>query len=145
MSENTTKETKAEILNRGFADEISAAIEYLACAAMYGDNALKRQFLQYANDELNHALKLLRLMNDADIRAEQISLGLSNEGFNEKMVEYIANEEAAVFYYDVLEKLHTDNTIIDLCRDIKTEEDLHLRNIKHLFKRAKDYEDGERN
>ena len=55
---NETNETKAEILNRGFADEMTAAVEYLKTAGRYGDDMLKQQFLQYAGDELNHAAKI---------------------------------------------------------------------------------------
>ena len=94
---NETNETKAEILNRGFADEMTAAVEYLKTAGRYGDDMLKQQFLQYAGDELNHAAKILRLMQENDIKAETIDFSESDESLREKMIEYIANEESAVF------------------------------------------------
>lgn len=133
---NETNETKAEILNRGFADEMTAAVEYLKIAGRYGDDMLKQQFLQYAGDELNHAAKILRLMQENDIKAETIDFSESDEGLREKMIEYIANEESAVFYYDILQKLHPDKEIVELCQGIKSEEELHLRNIKEIFKQT---------
>lgn len=136
---NENHETKAEILNRGLADELNAAGEYINCAAMYGDATLKKQFLQYADDELHHALKIMRLMEDHEIIPQNITLDSPNGEMAEKMIEYIANEEAAVFYYEVLQKLHPDKDIVELCREIKTEEELHLRNIKEIFKQAKEH------
>ena len=97
---------------------------------------LKQQFLQYAGDELNHAAKILRLMQENDIKAETIDFSESDEGLREKMIEYIANEESAVFYYDILQKLHPDKEIVELCQRIKSEEELHLRNIKEIFKQT---------
>ena len=78
---NETNETKAEILNRGFADEMTAAVEYLKTAGRYGDDMLKQQFLQYAGDELNHAAKILRLMQENDIKEETIDLSESDESY----------------------------------------------------------------
>lgn len=136
---NEREETKEEILNRGLADELTAAAEYINCAAMYGDTALKQQFLQYADDELHHALKIMRLMQDNEITPQNFTIPVPSGGLAERMVEYIANEEAAIFYYDILQKLYPTNDISQLCREIKQEEEVHLRNIKELFKQAKEY------
>jgi len=136
---NEAKEdVKKDILNRGLSDELNAASEYIRFAAAFGDLSLKRRFLQYAADELNHALKILQLMDNAHVKPETVEINLIDGELLEELVEYIAKEESAVFYYDVLEKLHKDNEIMQLCREIKNEEERHLRNIKAIFNQAKE-------
>lgn len=132
------EETKKDILNRGLADELNAASEYIHFAASFGDLALKERFLQYASDELTHAIKILRLMGNAKVEAERIDITPTDGELIEELVEYIAKEEAAVFYYDVLQKLHQDGEVASLCQEIKNEEDRHLRNIKQIFLQAKE-------
>ena len=132
------EETKKDILNQGLADELNAAAEYIGFAASFGDIALKERFLQYASDELNHALKILRLMQNAKVEPEKIAITPIDGELIEELVQYIANEEAAVFYYDVLQKLHQDGEVTSLCQEIKNEEDRHLRNIRQIFLQAKE-------
>lgn len=132
------EETKKDILNRGLADELNAAAEYIGFAAKFGDLALKERFLQYAADELNHAIKILRLMSDAKVEPEKIAITPIDGELIEELVQYIAKEEAAVFYYDVLQKLHQDGEVSSLCQEIKNEEDRHLRNIRQIFLQAKE-------
>ena len=132
------EETKKDILNQGLADELNAAAEYIGFAAKFGDLALKERFLQYAADELNHAIKILRLMCNAKVEPEKIDITPTDGELIEELVQYIAKEEAAVFYYDVLQKLHQDGEVSSLCQEIKNEEDRHLRNIRQIFLQAKE-------
>ena len=45
------------------------------------------------------------------------------------LIEYVAQEESAIFYYEVLEKLHDDEAVKMLCRQVQQEEQRHFKNI----------------
>ena len=44
----------------------------------------------------------------------------------------LAREESAIFYYEVLEKLHEDEAVKILCRQIQQEEQRHYKNITEI-------------
>ncbi|MBR6756597.1 MAG: hypothetical protein IKM15_06590, partial [Peptococcaceae bacterium] len=62
--------------------------------------------------------------------AEQEDLFLS-------LVEYLAKEEAAIFYYKVLQELEMRTETKEICRLIKEEEEEHLQKIGTLYQRLK--------
>lgn len=135
-----------EVLQQGLQDEMNSAFQYIALAGKHGDNRVKQDFLQYAVDELQHAQKLLALLEQLEQPAGEIPLVLEEqEDLYLYLIEYMAKEESAVFYYEALEKLLPQPAVQRLCKEIQGEEQLHLTQIKAIYQRIREgkYHDGE--
>ncbi len=127
-----------EVLQQGLQDEMNSAFQYIALAGKHGDAAVKRAFLQYAVEELQHAQKLLGLLEQRQIPVGEIPLALEEmDDLYLYLIEYMAREEAAVFYYEALERLMQQPELERLCREIQGEEQLHLRQIRELYQQVK--------
>lgn len=128
-----------EVLQQGLQDEMNSAFQYIALAGKHGDGTVKQDFLRYAAEELQHAQKLLQLLDQQQAEAGEISLVLEEqEDLYLYLIEYIAREESAVFYYEVLENLMQQPEVARLCREIRGEEQLHLQQIKQLYQQVKE-------
>ena len=131
-----------DTLRRGLEDEMNSARKYVALAAKCEDLVLQTEFMSYAADELEHARKLMDFLGKLD--AEAGPLDLREQKLDEDpdffaiLVEYIAEEESAVFYYEALEKLATDEAMKRTAREIEEEEKLHYQKIKGIFNRLKE-------
>lgn len=127
-----------EVLQQGLQDEMNSAFQYIALAGKHGDAAVKRAFLQYAVEELQHAQKLLGLLEQRQLPVGEIPLALEEmDDLYLYLIEYMAREEAAVFYYEALERLMQQPELERLCREIQGEEQLHLRQIRELYQQVK--------
>lgn len=131
------KEEK-QTLQQGLQDELSSAIQYTRLAGKYGDIAVKKAFIGYAADELRHAQNLLTMFEQQGEEPEIINLTLApEEDLFLTLVDYLAKEEAAIFYYQVLEELEMAPEIKEICHLIREEEQQHLQKIDALYQRLK--------
>jgi len=138
--DETQKQTQLiEILQQGLQDEMQAALQYIALAGQHGDYEIKNDFLQYAAEELQHAQKLLGLLQRMEAPAGEMTLHLEEMGdLYLFLIEYMAKEESAIFYYDALAQLMQEPMVARLCREIQGEEQLHLRRIREIYQRVKE-------
>ena len=127
-----------EVLRQGVRDEMNAAFQYMGIAGLHGDGELKQAFLSYAADELHHAEKLLAELRQRRGKAEDFTLQVGEwEDLYAFLIEYMAHEEAAIFYYDTLAVLTDQKELQKLCREIGDEERLHLQQMESLYQKLK--------
>lgn len=135
MSENQI----VEVLQQGLQDEMNSAFQYIALAGKHGDINMKQDFLHYAADELKHAQKLMELLHQQQAEISDIPIVLEEmDDLYLYLIEYMAREESAVFYYEALEKLMQEPEVQRLCKEIQGEEQLHFHEIKEIFQRVKE-------
>lgn len=128
-----------EVLQQGLQDEMNSAYNYIALAGKYGDAAIKNDFLSYASDELSHARKLMKLLQQFDAEVEEIPVAAEEmDDLYLYLIEYMAREESAVFYYEALEKLVQEPSLQRMCKEIQGEEQIHLHKMKELYQRVKE-------
>lgn len=134
-----SQDHRIEVLQQGLQDEMNSAFQYIALAGKHGSNAVKQDFLHYAMEELQHAQKLLALLDQLGNEVGEIPVGLEEQGdLYLYLIEYMAKEEAAVFYYEALEKLMPEQEIQRLCKEIQGEEQLHLREMKEIYQHIRE-------
>ena len=127
-----------EVLRQGVRDEMNAAFQYMGIAGLHGDGELKQAFLSYAADELHHAEKLLAELRQRRGKAEDFTLQVGEwEDLFAFLIEYMAHEESAIFYYDTLAVLTDQKELQKLCREIGDEERLHLQQMESLYQKLK--------
>ena len=127
-----------EVLRQGVRDEMNAAFQYIGIAGLHGDGELKQAFLSYAADELHHAEKLLTELRQRQGKAEEFTLQVGEwEDLFAFLIEYMAHEESAIFYYDTLAALTDQKELQKLCREIGDEERLHLQQMENLYQKLK--------
>lgn len=128
-----------DVLQSGLQDEMNAAFQYIALAGKYGDSKIKEAFLRYASEELTHARKLLELLQQRNVPVEQIPVTLDEmDDLYLYLIEYMAREESAIFYYETLEKLVQDPALQNMCREIRGEEQLHLHKMRELYQQIRE-------
>lgn len=132
------KQEMGKTLQQGLSDELSSAMHYTAMAGYHGNIAMKREFIGYAIDELLHAQKILELFEQLGEQPEkmEISMGDYSDLFG-CLVEYLAKEESATFYYQVLQELQEDEKIKLACLMIQREEEKHLQKMTAILNRIK--------
>ena len=127
-----------EVLRQGVRDEMNAAFQYMGIAGLHGDGELKQAFLSYAADELHHAEKLLAELRQRRGKAEDFTLQVGEwEDLYAFLIEYMAHEESAIFYYDTWAVLTDQKELQKLCREIGDEERLHLQQMESLYQKLK--------
>ena len=132
-----------EVLQQGLQDEMNSAYNYIALAGRYGDAALKAAFLRYASDELSHAQKLMAMLQQAGAPIEEVPIAQDDmDDLYLYLIEYMAREESATFYYEALEKLVQEPALQRMCREIRGEEQVHLYKMKELYQQVKEYSHG---
>ncbi|MBR6755386.1 MAG: ferritin-like domain-containing protein [Peptococcaceae bacterium] len=125
-------------LQQGLEDEMNSAVQYTQLAGQYGDIAVKKAFLGYAMEELRHAQKILSMFEEQAEEPDKVNIALAEqEDLFLSLVEYLAKEEAAIFYYKVLQELEMRTETKEICRLIKEEEEEHLQKIGALYQRLK--------
>lgn len=133
-----SQEKLLETLRQGLRDELSAAVNYTRLSAKIKNTALKKAFLNYAIDEMKHAQNLTALLEAMGASGDEILLAENiDDDLYIHLVNYIACEEAAIFYYDILEKLFVNEEIKLTLKQIQTEEERHLTNISEIFNKLK--------
>lgn len=128
-----------ETLYQGLQDEMNAAYQYIALAGKYGNGEIKQLFLRYAQEELRHADKLLALLRISIEEVQPIPVVQEEQDdLYLYLIEYMAKEEAAIFYYETLEQLVQEPKLQALCREIRGEEQIHLHQLRALYQRVKE-------
>ena len=125
-----------DIFSKGISDELYAARAFIHLACHLKDLQLQQKFLQYAQEELQHAEKLLALYSETSkegLVVEEKALP-KVDTILEFLVEYKAEEDAAVHYYETLETLFTDTETHAFFKTIAHEEATHLKTIDALLK-----------
>lgn len=132
-------ENLVETIKKGLADELSASYNYMILAAKAKDTALKKAFLNYAIEEMSHGQKLLGLLERLGKNADEIFLKPfhQEDDLVIQLVEYVAQEESAIFYYEILEKLYDNAEVRSSIQQIIQEEQRHLNNIEEIFQKIK--------
>ena len=137
MEQNTKQ--LIELLTQGVQDEMNSAYNYIALAGRYGNVELKQAFLNYASEELKHAQKLMKMLQDLDAVVEDVPVVMDEmDDLYLYLIEYMAREESAVFYYEALSQLMPEPEVQQLCREIRGEEQMHLNGMRALLKWAKE-------
>ncbi len=132
------KQQLIDTLYQGITDEMNSAYQYIALAGRYGDGELKQAFLHYAQDELRHADKLMGMLRDMGEELQHLPVVQEDqEDLYLYLIEYMAKEESAVFYYEALEQLITQPELQLLCRSMRGEEQMHLSQMRALYQKLK--------
>ncbi len=138
LQDEQMKQQLLGVLYQGLEDEMNAAYQYTALAGKYGDVEIKQAFLRYAQDELRHAEKLLSMIGSLQDTMPQIPLEQEEQDdLYLFLIEYMAKEESAIFYYEALEQLMQQPELQLLCREIRGEEQLHLNQMRALYQQVK--------
>ena len=138
LQDEQIKQQLLDILYQGLEDEMNAAYQYTALAGKYGNTEIKQAFLRYAQDELRHADQLLAMIHEIQDTVPQISLAQEEQDdLYLFLIEYMAKEESAIFYYEALENLVQQPEVQLLCRKIRGEEQLHLNQMRALYQQVK--------
>jgi rubrerythrin len=137
MEQNTKQ--LIELLMQGVQDEMNSAYNYIALAGRHGKAELKQAFLQYASEELKHAQKLMRMLQQLGAVVEDVPVVLDEmDDLYLYLIEYMAREESAVFYYEALSQLMPEPEVQQLCREMRGEEQMHLNGMKALLQQVKE-------
>lgn len=137
MEQNTKQ--LIELLMQGVQDEMNSAYNYIALAGRHGKTELKQAFLQYASEELKHAQKLMRMLQQLGAVVEDVPVVLDEmDDLYLYLIEYMAREESAVFYYEALSQLMPEPEVQRLCREMRGEEQMHLNGMKALLQQVKE-------
>ena len=132
------KQQLIDTLYQGITDEMNSAYQYIALAGRYGDGELKQAFLHYAQDELRHADKLMGMLRDMGEELQHLPVVQEDqEDLYLYLIEYMAKEESAVFYYEALEQLIAQPELQLLCRSMRGEEQMHLNQMRALYQMLK--------
>jgi len=135
------KEQLLDTLYHGLQDEMNSAYQYIALAGRYGNADLKCAFLKYAQDELRHADKLMEMIRSLDAPMQHIPVVQEEQDdLYLYLIEYMAKEESAIFYYEALESLIQQPELQLLCREMRGEEQMHLHQIRALYQQIKQME-----
>lgn len=134
-----------QMLQQGLSDELNSALQYTQLAGNFGNVPIKQAFINYAIDELQHAYRILGMFAEQYEEPEQIDLVLpENQDIFSILVEYLAKEEAATFYYQILQQLAPNSAAYEICQQMKDEEERHLQNIAMLYQQLKGEQNGTR-
>ena len=129
----------AEVVQKGLQDEMNSAYQYIALASKHGTIAEKKEFLRYASDELQHARKLLDLLDEKQIELGEIPLHIPEmEDLYFYLIEYMAKEESAVFYYKALGELLKNPEMKQMCDAIQIEEQRHMQQMREMYQYVKE-------
>jgi len=141
MQDDKIREQLLDTLYHGLQDEMNAAYQYIALAGKYGNAEIKQVFLHYAQDELRHAAKLMGIIADLGEPVQHIPVVQDDqEDLYLYLIEYMANEESAIFYYEALESLVQQPELQLLCREMRGEEQMHLHQMRALYQQVKNSE-----
>lgn len=139
IQEDKMRQQLVDTLYHGLQDEMNSAYQYIALAGQHGSGEIKQAFLRYAQDELRHADKLLGMLQDLQEPVQHIPVVQEEQDdLYLYLIEYMAKEESAIFYYEALENLVQKPELQLLCREIRGEEQMHLYQMRALYQRVKE-------
>ncbi len=140
VQDDKTREQLLDLLYHGLQDEMNSAYQYIALAGQYGNGDIKQAFLRYAQDELRHANRLMDMICDLDESVQHIPVVQENQDdLYLFLIEYMAKEESAIFYYEALENLVQLPELQLLCREMRGEEQMHLQQMRMLYQQVKQH------
>lgn len=141
MQDEKTKQQLLDTLYQGLQDEMNAAYQYIALAGRYGNHEIKQDFLHYAGEELRHAEQLMGMIGELGEPVQHLPVVQEDqEDLYFYLIEYMAKEESAIFYYEALESLVQNPELAMVCRKIRGEEQLHLNQMRTLYQKLKQTE-----
>lgn len=124
-----------QVLCRGLVDELKSAEAFIAMAQEISALDIKMRFISYAQEELSHANFLVGMLGrqapDFNCRAIHQPADFS-EGIMAFMVTYLAEEEAAVFYYETLLHMVDSEAEKLILKRIRDEEAAHYEDILEI-------------
>lgn len=124
-----------QVLCRGLVDELKSAEAFIAMAQEISALDIKMRFISYAQEELSHANFLAGMLGrqapDFNCRAIHRPPDFS-EGIMAFMVTYLAEEEAAVFYYETLLHMVDSEAEKLILKRIRDEEAAHYEDILEI-------------
>lgn len=127
-----------EVLKEGLQNEFNGAVNYAFLASKTGDVSMRKKMLIYSMDEMNHAYKIMGLLEKLGESIGDVSPELVNmDDILEFLVLYKAKEESSIFYYDVLIKLLDNEKEREIFTKIKQEEEEHFNYINDLITQIK--------
>ena len=124
-----------QVLCRGLVDELKSAEAFIAMAQEISAFDIKMRFISYAQEELSHANFLAGMLGRQapgfNCRAIHRPPDFS-EGIMAFMVTYLAEEEAAVFYYETLLHMVDSEAEKLILKRIRDEEAAHYEDILEI-------------
>lgn len=124
-----------QVLCRGLVDELKSAEAFIAMAQEISAFDIKIRFISYAQEELSHANFLAGMLGrqapDFNCRSIHRPADFS-EGIMAFMVTYLAEEEAAVFYYETLLHMVDSEAEKLILKRIRDEEKAHYEDILEI-------------
>ena len=138
LQDEKLKQQLIDTLYQGLQDEMNSAYQYIALAVKHGSAEIKQAFLRYAQDELRHADKLMEMLCSLGETVQHIPVVQEDqEDLYLYLIEYMAKEESAIFYYETLEHLAPQSELQMLCRTIRGEEQMHLHQMRVMYQEIK--------
>lgn len=94
--------------------------------------------LTYAQQEIEHAKKLIQLATEQDIELKIDNISSPKiEDILSFIIEYRAQEESGIFYYDTLLSYELDEETQKTIKEIRDEELNHFNFLNHLLEESK--------
>lgn len=125
-----------DAIKKSINQECNAAKTFMALAEASDDPNLIASFLSYAQEELSHGVSLLRYLGK-ELAQDALPLELEYippvENLHVSLIEYLAEEEAAIFYYESLARLAPDRKSQDFFMAIRDEEHQHMEFLENLI------------
>lgn len=124
-----------DVLRNGVADELNAAASFILLSKRVPSSELKMLFIEYAKEELSHAELLIKTATDLSSTECFIIPDMSTLETDDNMtflVNYLAKEEAAVFYYETLARMTVDDSLKSVFLNIQKEEENHMHQLTKI-------------
>ncbi len=138
LQDDQKRQQLLEILYQGLQDEMNSAYQYIALAGKHGTTEIKQAFIRYAQDELRHADRLMAMIHSLNATVQHIPVVQEEQDdLYLYLIEYMAKEESAIFYYEALENLVQLPELQLLCREMRGEEQMHLQQMRVLYQQIK--------
>lgn len=126
-----------DVLKRGIEDERYAMNAFIRLSSETDSPKLMNQFLKYAKEEMEH---VITLVNYCENNFPENKLVIQDQMIPETadiisfLIEYLATEESAIFFYDTLVPLVPNEADKILFRKIGEQEKEHLGYLEAILK-----------
>lgn len=121
---------------KAISHEAHAAAKFISFAQLTDDPTLVRDFFAYAREELGHAISLMDYITE---RFGHVLLPMESEDIGDydnlhvALIEYLAEEESAIFYYETLAQLSPNEEDKAFFRQIEEEENRHMAYLEAII------------
>lgn len=126
-----------DVLCKGIEDERYAMNAFIKLSGETTSPRLMKQFLMYAKEEMDH---IITLINYCDVNFPERPLHIVDQPIPEAediiafLIEYLATEESAIFFYDTLVPLVPREKDKQLFKEIGTQEKEHLVYLEAILR-----------